>query len=92
MAFFISLMTWRRTGTRTQNRLLVLVQIAGGIAALGLVMSAIYTEDQFSQHQFWSRMISAGFATALFASPFAFRRPGRRSIGLIAVAVIGTFS
>jgi hypothetical protein len=32
-------------------------------------MSAIYTEDRFAQHQFWSRMINAGFATALFVAP-----------------------
>jgi hypothetical protein len=39
-------------------------------------MSAIYTEDQFAQHQFWSRMINAGFAAALFAAPFAFADQG----------------
>jgi hypothetical protein len=52
-------------------------------------MSAIYTENQFIQHQFWSRLIYAGFAMALFVAPFAFRRRGYRSIALIAVAVIG---
>ena len=52
-------------------------------------MSAIYTEDQFTQHQFWSRLIYAGFALALFVAPFAFRRRGYRSLVLIAVAVTG---
>lgn len=89
VAFFLSLITWRMTGSRVQNLLLALVQIAGGIAALSLVMSAIYTEDQFAQHQFWSRMINAGFASALFIAPFAFRRPWHRSTPLIAVAVTG---
>lgn len=88
-AFFLSLTSWRRTGSTIQNRLLILVQMAGGVAAVSLVMSAIYTEDQFTQHQFWSRLIYAGFAVMLFAAPFAFRRHGRRSIALIAVAATG---
>jgi lipopolysaccharide export LptBFGC system permease protein LptF len=43
----------------------------------------------FTKHQFWSRLIYAGFAMALFVAPFAFRRRGYSSIALIAVAVIG---
>jgi peptidoglycan/LPS O-acetylase OafA/YrhL len=89
LAFFLSLTIWRRLGSRIQNWLLAFVQIAGGIAALSLVMSAIYTEDQFTLHQFWSRLIYAGFAVALFVAPFAFRRRGYRSIALVAIAVIG---
>jgi hypothetical membrane protein len=89
VAMFVSLTTWRSTGSRIQNWLLALVQVAGGIAALSLVMSAIYTEDQFTQHQFWSRFIYAGFAMAMFMAPFAFRRRRYRSLALIAVAVIG---
>lgn len=89
LGFFLSLTLWRRSGSRIQNWLLALIQIAGGIAALSLVMSAIYTEDQFTKHQFWSRLIYAGFAMALFVAPFAFRRRGYSSIALIAVAVIG---
>jgi peptidoglycan/LPS O-acetylase OafA/YrhL len=89
LAFFLSLTVWRKSGSRIQNWLLAFVQIAGGMAALSLVMSAIYTEDQFTKHQFWSRLIYAGFAMALFAAPFAFRRRGYRSIALIATAVIG---
>ncbi|HXN77704.1 MAG TPA: hypothetical protein VN965_02895, partial [Candidatus Dormibacteraeota bacterium] len=77
--FFIGLTPWRTTGSRIQNWLLLAVQVAGGIAAVSLVMSAVYTEDQFDAHQFWSRLISGGFALALFMAPFAFRRAGRSS-------------
>lgn len=89
VAFFLSLMPWRRTANSAQKRLLACVLVAGVFACLSLVMSAIYTEDQFDQHQFWSRMINVGFATALFMTPFTFRRPRRRSRALIAVAAAG---
>jgi hypothetical protein len=87
--FFVSLFTWRTTGTTIQNWLLLGVQVTGLIAAASLVMSAVYTEDQFTAHQFWSRLISGGFAVALFVSPFAFHRSGRNSVVLIAIGVAG---
>ena len=90
--FFLSLTPWRATGSRIQNWLLLAVQVTGVVAAISLVMSAVYTEDQFAAHQFWSRFISGGFAAALFVSPFALRRAGRSSAILIAVAVTGYLS
>lgn len=89
VGFFVSLFTWRATGSKIQNWLLLAVQVTGLIAAASLVMSAVYTEDQFAAHQFWSRLISGGFAVALFISPFAFHRPGRNSSVLIAIAIAG---
>jgi hypothetical protein len=88
-AFFVSLTPWRTSGSKIQNGLLLGVQVSGAIAAVSLVMSAVYTEDQFTAHQFWSRLISGGFAVAMFMSPFALRRPGRSSAILIAVAAAG---
>ena len=90
--FFISLIPWRGSGSAIQNRLLLVVQVAGLIAAVSLVMSAVYTEDQFEAHQFWSRFVSGGFAVAMFVAPFAFRRAGRSSAILIAVAATGYVS
>lgn len=87
--FFVSLFTWRGCGSKIQNWLLLAVQVAGLVAAVSLVMSAVYTEDQFAAHQFWSRFISGGFAVAMFMAPFAFRRPSRSSALLIAVAATG---
>jgi hypothetical protein len=87
--FFVSLFTWRGTGSKIQNWLLLAVQVTGLIAAVSLVMSAVYTEDQFAAHQFWSRLISGGFAVAMFIAPFAFHRAGRNSAVLIAVAATG---
>ena len=92
VGFFISLLPWRGSGSRIQNRLLLTVQVAGLMAAVSLVMSAIYTEDQFEAHQFWSRFISGGFAVAMFVAPFAFRRAGHSSVVLIAVAATGYVS
>jgi Protein of unknown function (DUF998) len=87
--FFVSLFTWRATGGKVQNWLLLAVQVTGLIAAASLVMSAVYTEDQFAAHQFWSRLISGGFALVLFVSPFALHRSGRNSAVLIAIGVAG---
>src|SRR5579864_5359932 len=87
--FFVSLFTWRATGTAVQNWLLLAVQVTGLIAAASLVMSAVYTEDQFAAHQFWSRLISGGFAVVLFVSPFAFHRSYRNSLILIAIGIAG---
>lgn len=91
-AFFLSLTPWKATGTRIQNWLLLAVQATGGVAAISLVMSAVYTEDQFEAHQFWSRLVSGGFAMAMFIAPFALRRAGRSSAILIAVAATGYVS
>lgn len=90
--FFISLFGWRSTGSVIQNWLLLAVQVSGAVAAVSLVMSAIYTEDQFAAHQFWSRIISGACALALFMAPFAFHRAGRNSAVLIAVAAAGYIS
>ena len=87
--FFVSIFTWRATGSKIQNWLLLAVQVTGLIAAVSLVMSAVYTEDQFAAHQFWSRLINGGFAGALFMAPFAFHRAGRNSAVLIAVSATG---
>ncbi len=90
--FFLSLTPWRTTGSRIQNWLLLAVQVTGAVAAVSLVMSAVYTEDQFEAHQFWSRLVSGGFAMAMFMTPFALRRAGRSSAILIAVAATGYVS
>ena len=89
VGFFVSLFTWRATGSRIHNWLLLAVQVTGLIAAVSLVMSAVYTEDQFAAHQLWSRLIYGGFAVVLFVAPFAVHRTGRSSAVLIAVAVTG---
>lgn len=90
--FFLSLTPWRTTGSRIQNWLLLAVQVTGAVAAVSLVMSAVYTEDQFAAHQFWSRFVSGGFAMAMFVAPFALRRAGRSSAILIGVAAAGYVS
>ena len=87
--FFAALLPWRSTGSAIQNWLLLVLQAAGAVAALALVMSAVYTEDQFAAHQSWSRVISGGFAVAMFVAPFALHRRGRSSVALTAVAATG---
>jgi hypothetical protein len=92
IGFFASLWVWRYTGARVQKGLLVFVQIAGLVGAISIIMTAVYTEDQFSAHQFWSRLINASFAMALLVSPFALRRRRERLWPLIVVSAIGYLS
>ncbi len=88
-AAFVGLVAWRASGARVQRYLLAGVQVAGLVGAVAIVMSAIYTIDQFAPHQLWSRMINVGFAVALFVSPFALRRRGVRLWPLIVVSALG---
>ena len=90
--FFPGLSVWRNTGSRVQKGLLAFVQVAGYAGAISIIMTAVFTEDQFSAHQFWSRMINASLATALFISPFAFRRRSERLWPLIVICVLGYVS
>src|SRR5579872_6087875 len=88
-AAFAGLLAWYSGGARVQRYLLACVQIAGVFGAVAIVMTAVYTIDQFAAHQFWSRMINVGFAIALFVSPFALRRRGRRLWPLVVVCAVG---
>jgi hypothetical membrane protein len=89
LGFFATLVVWRSSGSRLRNWLLVLTQLAGAVAASSLIMSAVYTEDLFNEHQFWSRLIYAGFALVFFLSPFALHRRGYGEWQLIMVAIVG---
>jgi len=88
-ASFVGLLAWSQSSTRVQRYLLTFVQIAGLLGAVAIVMTAVYTIDQFEAHQFWSRVINVGFAVALFVSPFALRRRGTRLWPLIAISALG---
>src|SRR5579872_3274780 len=90
--FYLGLASWRRSGSRVQRGLLLFVQVAGLIGALSIVMSAVFSIDQFAAHQFWSRMISGSTAVALFVSPFALWRAGRPARLLAAVCAGGYLS
>jgi len=88
-AAFVGLHAWHQGSARVQTYLLACVQVAGVLGSVAIVMTAIYTIDQFGAHEFWSRMINAGFAVSLFVSPFALRRRGMRLWPLIIVSAIG---
>src|SRR5581483_6860062 len=87
--FFVGLASWRGLASKVQDWLLLFAQAAGLIGSLSIVMSAMFSIDQFAAHQFWSRMISGSMAVALFVSPFALHRPGRHDWVLGAVCVAG---
>jgi hypothetical protein len=89
-ASFVGLLAWYRSSPRAvQKYLLAFVQIAGVAGAVAIVMTAVYSIDQFGAHQLWSRVICGAFAVALFVSPFALRRPGKKLWPLIVIAALG---
>ena len=87
--FFIGMLSWRRSGSKVQDWLLLLTLFAGLIAAVSIVMSAVYSIDQYGAHQFWSRLISGSTAVAFFVTPFALRRHRQRIWPLAAVGAAG---
>lgn len=89
IGFFAGLAEWWQGSPKRQRWLLALLQVAGVMGGLAVIMSAVYTEDQFEAHQLWSRVISGSLAVALFISPFALHRTGIRLWPLIAVSALG---
>ena len=88
VAFFPSLGRWRASGTRNQNRLLLLVQALGVVGGLALFMNAIFPENQYAQHHFWAGLVFNSFAAATLLAIPALWRAGRSNVGLIAFNIV----
>lgn len=88
MAFFLSLGRWRVSGTRNQNRLLLLMQALGVLGGFALFMAAIFPENEYAQHHFWAGLVFNAFAaTTLVAIP-ALWRADRSNTALIVFNVL----
>lgn len=88
IAFFASLPRQGLTGTLTRNRLLLLIQGFGVVGGFGLVMNAVYPENQLSMHHLWAGVVFNGFGAAMLLSPLALWRPGRSNISLVGFAAV----
>lgn len=88
VAFFLSIGRWRASGTRNQNRLLILVQASGVAGAFALFMNAIFPENEYPQHHFWAGVVFNSFAAATVLAIPALWRSGRPNSGLIAFNVL----
>ena len=84
IAFFLSLGRWRVSGTRNQNRLLLVVQALGVVAGFALFMNAIFPENEYAQHHFWAGVVFNSFAAATLLAIPALWRAGHFNSGLIA--------
>lgn len=89
IALFLSLMPWHDNAARREHRLVAWAQVFGVFAGLAMVMTAVYPEDLFDTHQFWSRVLFSAFAGLLFVSTLAFRRPGHSNAPITFTAAIG---
>jgi hypothetical membrane protein len=98
-AFFISLGAWSASGSRLQNRVLLLLQALGVTGSVGLFMNAIFPENQYSQHHFWAGVLFNTLAAAALVSiPALWRSGGPNAVlvafdglAFIAVAVMFAF-
>jgi hypothetical membrane protein len=84
IAFFLSLNRWRTTRTPSQSRLFFLVQLLGVAGSFGLLMSGVFSENDYPQHHFWSGVIFNAYAAAALLAIPALWRFGRSNFGLIA--------
>lgn len=89
MISFIMLGHWRASGTHTQNRFLLLVQVLGVLGGLGLFMNAVFPENQLTMHHFWAGLLFNCFAAAAPLSIPALWRTGPWNGGLIALGIMG---
>ena len=90
IAFFVSLKPWHRTGTRAQNRLLMVVQGLGIVGGVALVMNAVFPENHYGQHHFWAGVLFNSLGAALFLASFALRRRERPNLGLSGVTALAS--
>lgn len=90
MAFFASLTHWRQTGTEAQNRFLLSAQVLGVAGGFGLVMNAVYPEDQLAVHHIWAGVVFNCLGLSLLLSPFALWRRGHQNLTTSGVALIGS--
>lgn len=90
MAFFVSVASWRATGTVAQNRMLLLVQALGVAGGFGLVMNAVYPENQMTLHHFWAGVVFNALGAAMLLSPLAFWRRGHPNLRLAGMTLLGT--
>jgi hypothetical protein len=88
IGFFLSLAPWRASGSRLQNRALVLVQLLGVVGGFGLVMNAVFPENQLTIHHFWAGVVFNSLGAAMLLAPFAFRRPGRIDLGMVGLPIV----
>lgn len=92
IGFFLSLAPWHASGSRLQNRALFLIQILGVVAGFGLVMNAVFPENQLTIHHFWAGVVFNSLGVAMLLAPFAFRRPGRIDFGVVGLPIVAVLA
>ncbi len=88
-AFFINLGRWHVSGTRGQNRLLLLLQLVGMIGGLGLFLNAIFPESQYVPHHIVAGLAFNCFAAAALIAIPALWRAGLWNLALIGLDIVG---
>lgn len=71
LGWFLGLTAWRDKTRKLQPWLLRIAQVAGGLGALAVAMSAVFPIDLFQLHAFWSKahymMLAMGFGFSVAA-------------------------
>jgi hypothetical protein len=93
--FTVGLSQWKLQHKNTHQRLLLISQIAGILAAFAMIMSAIYPINLFQIHAFWSKihfmMFGMGFGCSVAALRYHPLLPKVNLYVGAAAAVLPTF-
>ncbi len=89
IVMFVTVTPWQIDASRRQRALVGWSQVFGVVAAVALIMTAVYPEDMFDAHQLWSRILVSAFAGLLFVSFLVFRQPETSNAPIAVAAVVG---
>lgn len=89
IVMFVTVAPWHIDANRRQRVLVGWSQVFGVVAAVALIMTAVYPEDMFDAHQMWSRVLVSAFAGLLFVTFLAFRQPETSNAPIAVAAVVG---
>lgn len=90
IAFFLSLVLWRRSGTTLQNRFLLGVQALGVTAGTAMVLFAVYADNVSRAHLVVLGILANSTLAFLLLSLIALYRPTRPQTTRVTVTLLAS--
>jgi hypothetical membrane protein len=90
IAFFLTLVLWRRSGTALQNRFLLGVQALGMIAGTAMVLFAVYADNVSGAHLVVLGILANSTLGFLLLSLIALYRPNRPQAIRVTVTLLAS--
>jgi hypothetical membrane protein len=64
-AFFVGLRAWRRGQSRFVSLLVIVGQVSGLVSAVALVMTGVFSENDYTAHALWATVMFIALATTV---------------------------